>query len=317
MSAATASTASRTRPRRRLRGGGGGGERTAPYVFLAPFVLLFIGFLVVPIGLAIWNSLHTVRRSGLGFGSASETVFTGLSNYTEALTDAEFLAGLGRVLLYGVVQVPVMLALALTLALLFDSAAVRFKRFLQLSVFLPYAVPAVVAALLWGFLYQPQVSPVVDVLRSLGADPDFLAPGTVLWSIANVTVWSVTGVNMIIIFSALQTVPRDIYEAARIDGAGEFRTALRIKIPMVAPAIILTALFSVIGTLQLFNEPMVMRSVTSNVSSEYTPNMMIFSTTTQGGNINLGSAMAILLGLVTFALSVAVSVASNRRGGKR
>ncbi|WP_129669712.1 carbohydrate ABC transporter permease [Phytoactinopolyspora endophytica] len=314
MSVATAATSTSARPRRRSRGGG---QRSAPYVFLAPFIVLFVGFLIVPIGLAVWNSLHTVQRSGLGFGSSSETAFTGLSNYTDALTNPEFLDGLGRVLLFGAVQVPVMLALALVLALLFDSAAVKFTRFFQLSVFLPYAVPAVVAALLWGFLYQPQVSPIVDALGSVGIDPDFLAPGTVLWSIANVTIWSVTGVNMIIIFSALQTVPREIYEAARIDGAGEIRTALRIKMPMIAPAIILTALFSVIGTLQLFNEPMVMRSVTSNVSSEYTPNMMIFSTTTQGGNINLGSAMAILLGLVTFALSVAVSAASNRRGGKR
>jgi multiple sugar transport system permease protein len=179
-------------------------------------------------------------------------------------------------------------------------------------------VPSVVAALLWGFLYQPRVSPIVEGLRGLGMNPDFLAPGTVLWSIANVTIWSVTGVNMIIIFASLQMVPREMYEAARIDGAGELRTALQIKLPMIFPAVLLTTLFSVIGTLQLFNEPMTMRAITSNVTASYTPNMAIFSATTLGGNANLGSAMAILLGIVTFALSIAVSVVSNRkRGGAR
>jgi multiple sugar transport system permease protein len=221
----------------------------------------------------------------------------------------------GRVLLYGVVQVPIMLAIAIGLALLFDSAVVRGKRFFQLSVFLPYAVPSVVAALVWGFLYQPRVSPIVEGLRSLGMDPQFLAPGTVLWSLANVGVWSVTGVNMIIIFSSLQTVPREMYEAARMDGASELRLALQIKLPQIMPAVLLTTLFSIIGTLQLFNEPMTLRSITSNISGSYTPNMSIFSATTLGGNINLGSAMAVILGIATMVLSVTVSALSNRRKG--
>ena len=91
--------------------------------------------------------------------------------------------------------------------------------------------------------------------------------------------------------------------------------ALQIKIPMILPALILTTLFSVIGTLQLFNEPMTMRSVTSNISGSYTPNMAVFSATTLGGDINLGSAMAIIIGIVTFVLSVIVSVLSNRKRG--
>lgn len=299
----------------RRRGARGGGVRWAPYVFLAPFVVLFLVFLVAPILTALYTSFFTVERSGLGFGNENEAVFAGLENYRRAFADSGFMASFGRVLLFGVVQVPIMLALATTLALLFDSAATRWKRFFQLSVFIPYAVPTVVAALLWGFLYQPRVSPVVELLQSIGLDVAFLAPGTVLWAIANVTTWSVTGVNMIIIFAALQTVPREIYEAARIDGAGELRVALRIKLPMVFPAVFLTTLFSVIGTLQLFNEPMTLRSVTSNVSGDFTPNMAVFSTTTLGGDLNLGSAMAIVLGLVTFVLSILVSALSSRRNG--
>lgn len=299
--------------RSRRRGVRGGGIRWAPYVFLTPFVVLFLVFLVAPIITALYTSFFSVERSGLGFGNENTSVFVGLDNYRRAFANSAFISSFGRVLLFGVVQVPIMLALATALALLFDTAIVRWKRFFQLSVFIPYAVPSVVAALLWGFLYQPNVSPLIEMLSSVGIDVDVLAPGTVLWAIANVSTWSVTGVNMIIIFAALQTVPRDVYEAARLDGASELRLALQIKLPMVLPAVFLTTLFSVIGTLQLFNEPMTLRSVTSNVSGSFTPNMAVFSTTTLGGDLNLGSAMAIVLGLVTFALSILVSVLSNRR----
>ncbi len=295
----------------------GFGLKAAPWLFLAPFIVFFVVFLIAPIVTAVITSMYSVQRSGLGFGDGNQVVFVGLANYVQALNNTEFIESFGRVLAFGIVQVPVMLGLSLTLALIFDSAAIRAKRFFQLSVFLPYAVPTVVAALLWGFMYQPSVSPIVSALGWVGISPDFLAPGTVLWSIANVAIWAVTGVNMIILFASLQTVPRDMYEAARLDGAGELRMALRIKVPMIAPALLLTLLFSIIGTLQLFNEPMTMRSVTSNVTSSYTPNMSIFSATTLAGDRYLGSAMAIILALVTFALSVLVSIFSNRRGGQR
>ena len=313
--AATAPTVARTSPRRRR--GVGGGQRRAPYAFIAPFLGLFLVFTLAPIGLAIYSSFFQVQRSGLGFGGDNALAFVGFDNYVRALTDAGFLAGFGRMLGYGAVQVPLMLGLALVLALLFDSAIVRWKPFFQLSVFLPYAVPSVVAALIWGFLYQPQVSPIVEGMHAIGVPVDFLAPGTVLWSLANVAIWSVTGVNMIILFSALQSVPREIYEAARIDGASELRTALLIKVPMIAPSLVLTFLFSIIGTMQLFNEPMTMRSVTSNISGDYTPNMAIFQTTTLGGDVNLGSAMAVVLGIVIFVLSMVVQKFTNRKEGAK
>lgn len=309
----TATALRQRTPRRRTRGGWG--VRLAPYLFLTPFVVLFIVFLILPIITAIYLSFFSVQRGGLGFGNANVEVFVWFDNYVRAFSNSAFIESFGRVLLYGLVQVPVMMVLAIVLALLFDSAVVRAKRFFQLSVFLPYAVPSVVAALVWGFLYQPRVSPIVEGLRGMGISVDFLSPGSVLWSIANVSIWTVTGVNMIIIFAALQTVPRDMYEAARIDGAGELRTALQIKLPMVMPAVVLTTLFSIIGTLQLFNEPMTLRSITSNVTGDYTPNMSIFQATTLGGNINLGAAMAIVLGLVTFVLSISLSVFQNRKKG--
>jgi multiple sugar transport system permease protein len=279
-------------------------SRLAPYLFVGPFVVLFLVFMIAPIGMAAWTSLFEVTRSGLGLTGDEGQAFAGLSNYVTALGRRDFVDSFGRVLLFGVVQVPIMLGLALLFALLFDSAVTRFKPFFQLVVFLPYAVPTVVAALLWGFLYQPGVSPIVDLLRDIGIEPRFLAPGTVLWSIANISVWSYTGINMLILYAALQ--------AARVDGASELRVALQIKVPMIAPALFLTLLFSIIGNLQLFNEPAVVRTITSNVTANYTPNMAIFQTTTVGDNPNLGSAMAVIVALVTLAVSVAAGRVSRR-----
>jgi multiple sugar transport system permease protein len=261
---------------------------------------------------AIWNSTQAKKSSGLGFGDSS-VVFVGFDNYVRALKDGDFRSGFARVALYGIVQVPVMMLFAGTLALLFDSALLKAKRFFQFAVFLPYAVPGVIAALLWGFLYQPSVSPVIGFFRTLGVNADLLAPGTVLWSVANVSIWSYTGLNMVILFAALQTVPREMYEAARLDGAGELRMAWSIKVPMIAPAVLLTTLSSVIGTLQLFNEPQVLKSITANISSDYTPNMAIYATSTVGQNSELSSAMAVILGVVTLIVSLLILRFSNRR----
>lgn len=282
-----------------------------PYLFIAPFIALFLTFLVAPIVVAVVNSLYSRQSSGLGFGGTT-VEFVGIDNFMRALTDLDFLAGFGRVLLYGVVQVPLMMIVAAALALLFDTALVRGRRFFQFAVFLPYAVPGVIAALLWGFLYQPSVSPILQGLRGLGISADLLAPGTVLWSVANISIWSYTGINMIILFAALQTVPREIYEAAKLDGAGEFRIALQVKLPMIAPATLLTVLSSIIGTLQLFNEPQVLQTVTANIASDWTPNMAIYAASTLGKNPNLASAMAVILGVATLIVSIIVLRLTNR-----
>jgi multiple sugar transport system permease protein len=299
----------------RRRSSGTGGSWT-PYIFVAPFVVLFVVFLVAPIIIAIVNSLFSEQSSGLGFGG-SEVLFVGLDNFGRALADADFVESFGRVLLFGVVQVPVMLVMAVILALLFDSGLVKGTRFFQFAVFLPYAVPGVIAALLWGFLYQPSVSPIIQGLSAIGVDVNLLSPGTVLWSIANISTWSTVGINMIILFSALQALPREMYEAAKLDGAGQVRIALSIKLPMIAPALLLTTVSSIIGTLQLFNEPQVLKTVTSNIASDFTPNMAIFAASTLGKDTHLSSAMAIILGVVTLVISLVVLRLTNRSSKKK
>src|ERR1700729_952108 len=197
----------------------------APVMFLGPFGVLFALFFLLPIGYAIYESFFKVHVSGLGLGpSSTTTVFAGLANYTHVFSDPSFLQGVGRVLLFGVVQIPVMLLFAPILALLLDSVAARFKRFFRLAFFLPYGIPGVIAAILWSFLYLPGLSPVVAALHGAGfGTVNFLGIHTVLWSIANIVTWEYTGYNMLIIYAGLQAIPADLYDAGRIDGASEWR----------------------------------------------------------------------------------------------
>jgi multiple sugar transport system permease protein len=290
-------------------------RRVAPYLFFLPFGLLFLLFFIVPILYAIYQSLFRSQRSGLGLG-APTIVFNGLNNYLQVIHDPNFYTGVGRVVLFGIVQVPVMLGLALLLALLLDSTVVRFKPFFRLAFFVPYAIPGVIAALLWDYLYDPGLSPIVKGVSALGlGTPDFLGPQAVLWSIANIVTWAWTGYNMLIIFAALQAIPTEIYESARLDGASGWRVAWNIKIPLVTPALILTCIFSIIGTLQLFTEPDVLSTISNNISTSYTPNLYAYYTAFSNNNYNYAAAIAVVLALVTCILSFGFLHFTRRQAG--
>ncbi|GAA2355902.1 sugar ABC transporter permease [Catellatospora methionotrophica] len=276
-------------------------------LFVAPFGVLFALFYLVPIVYAIVQSLYVVQRTGT-YGPARE-VFGGLAQYRLVFSDGPFWGSVGRMLAFGAVQVPVMLGLALALALLLDSGLVTGRRFFRLAFFVPYAVPGVVAAIMWGFLYSPNLSP----LKPITSTVDLLSADTVLWSIANVVTWVYVGYNMLIIYSALMAIPTEMYEAAHLDGASRLRIAWSIKIPLVMPAIVLTTVFSIIGTLQLLAEPQVFRSFSSAVSSTYTPNMTVFSMSAIP-NFNLAAAFSVVLALTTFVLSFAFLKTTQRRG---
>lgn len=281
-------------------------HRGALAVFLLPFGVLFILFYLVPVLYAIYQSLLTVEREGT-FGPAVQ-VFGGLTQYIAVFQNAPFWESIGRVLIFGVVQVPVMLGFALVLALLLDSPLIRGTRFFRLAFFAPYAVPSVIAAIMWGFLYSPNLSPFTGVTSNV----DLLSADAVLWSIANVVTWIYVGYNMLIIYSALLSIPQEIYEAARIDGANQLRIAWSIKIPLVVPALVLTGIFSIIGTLQLLTEPQVFQSFSNAVTSTFTPNLTIYSTASVP-NISLAAAMSVVLALTTFALSFTVLKFTQRR----
>ncbi|MFC6598609.1 sugar ABC transporter permease [Kitasatospora paranensis] len=281
---------------------------------LAPFLLLFTACTLVPIGYAGYLSLFTEHRSGLGFGG-SETVFTGLGNYTRALGDAAFRAGFVTTAEYCLLYIPLMVGLSLLLALLLDSALARARRFFQLALFLPHAVPAIIAALIWMYLYTPGISPVVDALDSAGWSADPMAHP--LPAVVNIALWEWTGYNMVIFYAALQAIPREVLEAAVVDGAGALRTAVAVKIPLIRPSLAMVGLFTVIGSLQLFTEPVILHGVSPGVVSTWTPNMYAYSAAFERGDYGLAAASSVLLALAAAALSYLVTRLTRGRGGRR
>ncbi|AVV44529.1 sugar ABC transporter permease [Streptomyces sp. P3] len=309
----TATTAASPKGRRRdgpTRPGRGGASRrrSAGPLFVAPFMVLFLLLFLAPLGYAAYLSLFQERLIG-------GTAFVGLDNYTQALTDPQFLHGVGRVALFFVIQVPLMLLLALLFALALDSGLLRLARVIRLGIFVPYAVPSVVASLMWGYLYGPDFGPFAQIARKVSLPvPDFLSDGWMLGSLANIVTWEFVGYNMIILYAALRTIPTELYEAASMDGAGAWRIAWSIKIPALRPALLLTLLFSVIGSFQLFNEPKLLMNIAPDViTSSYTANLYAYTLAFTGQQVNYAATVSFLLGLVIVIASYAVLLTANRR----
>jgi hypothetical protein len=154
-------------------------QRSACAVLLAPFFLLFVTVFLVPVGTAVWLSFFGADEPGLGFGP-ERTVFVGLRSYLAVLADPTFLNGLGVIALYCLIYLPLLVVASLGLALLLDSAAARLRSVARLGLFLPHAVPGIIAAIVWLYLYTPGLSPVVDLLGKAGLIVDFLGFHAVL-----------------------------------------------------------------------------------------------------------------------------------------
>ncbi|NJQ02794.1 carbohydrate ABC transporter permease [Streptomyces zingiberis] len=299
-------------PRRRRR------RALAPYLFSAPAMLLYLLFTVIPIGYALVTSFFAQRRVGGGPLGTRSTVFVWFDNYAGVLDDPRLIGGLGRLALYGIIAVPFTLGLALLFALLLDTPGVKLRRFGRTAIFLPYAVPGVVAALMWGFMYLAGTSPFSHVTRSLGwGDIPFLEPGGIYPSLANISIWGGTGFNMLIIYTALRGIPPQLIEAARLDGAGEVQIALRIKVPMVGPALILTSIFGLLGALQLYGEPLMLKPLTNTISTTWAPLMAIYQDAFVLDNLHDAAAASIVLAvgtaLVSTAVLATVRIAMKRR----
>ncbi|MFJ8025541.1 carbohydrate ABC transporter permease [Streptomyces sp. NPDC096311] len=304
----TPRTASGARPRK----AGRRQQAFACVTLLAPFTALLVAVFLVPVGYAIGLSLFSEDHEGLGFGGGT-TVFTGLRSYLAVLTDPSFVSGFGVIALYCVIFVPVVVVGALALALLLDSGLIRLRRTAQMLLYVPHAVPGIIAAVIWLYLYTPGLSPVIKLFAQADITIDFLGLHSVLPSIVNIALWSGLGYNMVIFYAALQALPREVIEAARIDGAGGIRTALMVKVPIIKGSVVMVCMFALIGALQLFTEPMLMNQATPMVNSRFTPNMYIYDAAFRRNNYGLASAASVILLIVTCALSFAVTRWAGRR----
>jgi multiple sugar transport system permease protein len=200
------------------------------WLFVAPFALVFVAFLILPLVYAFYLSLYSK-------GLATGVVFAGVKNYATAFTDPSFLRGVWFVLRFAVVLIPVQMLVSLAVALVLDALTTHLARIARLMIFLPYAIPAVIGALMWGFLYSPTFGPMQQLANIFGANAPFLlGPDLVFFGLMNVVTWQWAGYYMIIIYAALQGIDSSIYEAARMDGANAWQIAFRIKVPMVSSA---------------------------------------------------------------------------------
>ncbi|MFE4335677.1 carbohydrate ABC transporter permease [Streptomyces sp. NPDC056831] len=277
--------------------------------FIGPFVLVFALVFLAPLGYSIHLSLFRTQLIG-------GTTFVGLGNYQQALQDIQFWGGVGRVGLFLLIQVPIMLGLALLVALALDSGRLYGKDFFRISVFLPYAVPAVVASLMWGFIYGTRFGLVGDINDAFDVKlPDPLSSELILASIGNIVTWEFVGYNMLIFYAALRVIPHALYEAAEIDGAGQWRVISAIKLPAIRGALVIATIFSIIGSFQLFNEPAILQKLAPNaITTDYTPNYYTYSLSFSGQQHNYSATVAIVMGVITMIVAYVVQLRGMRKG---
>lgn len=289
------------RPRRDWRG----------WAFVAPFMVVFAAMIIAPVVYALYLSLFRQQLIG---GNA----FVGLGNYVAVFQDDKFWASLGRVTIFLVVQVPIMLVLSLVAALALDSARLHGAGFFRIALFLPYAVPGVVAALIWGFIYGDQFGLTASLNHLLGTGLQPLSGPWVLASIGNIVTWEFMGYNMLIFYAALRVIPGELYEAAEIDGAGAFRTVFSIKLPAIRGALVIATIFSIIGSFQLFNEPNLLKQLAPNaISSYFTPNMYAYNLSFAGQQFNYAATVAIVMGILTAVIAYVVQLRGTPKEARR
>ncbi|MEV6237060.1 sugar ABC transporter permease [Lentzea sp. NPDC051838] len=287
-------------------------SRLACAVLMAPFFVLLVTVFLIPTGTAIWLSFFAQDQPGLGFGPES-TVFVGLRSYLAVLSDPTFLGSLGTVVLYCLIYIPIMVLGALTLALLLDSGVAKLRSWAQMGLYLPHAVPGIIAAVIWLYLYTPGLSPIIDLFAKGDIHINFLGINTVLPSIVNIALWSNLGYNMVIFYAALQAVPREVLEASVVDGAGPVKQAVRIKTPLVRGAVVTVGIFTLIWALQLFTEPVLLSQSTQMISARFSPSMYIYDAAFTRNNYGLAAAASVILLAFTIALSYGVTRWTNRK----
>ena len=279
------------------------------WAFIAPFAIIFLALLIAPLFYALYLSLF--QKSIVG-----GTRFVLFGNYLKAFTDPSFLDGVWFVISFSIILIPLQMAISLAMALILDVVTTSFARFSRLMIFLPYAIPAVIGALMWGFLYSRNFGPIADFFEAFGATgPDLLSSELIFYGLLNIVTWQWAGYYMIILYAALQGIDPTLYEAARIDGASQWQIILRIKIPLVAPALVLILVFALIGTLQFFNEPKILQQLAAGaIPDDFTPNMYAYQQAFSLANYNYGSAISFALGAVVFICVYIFLFATRKRG---
>jgi multiple sugar transport system permease protein len=288
------------RRRQRLR------EAAVGWGFAAPFTVLFAVFMALPVVASLALSVTDLRATDLRNPFAVE--FIGLDNYARLWSDQLLRRAALNTAVFVVVGVPLTVAAGLATASALNSALVRFRAAFRVGFYLPVVTSIVAIAVVWRFLLDPDAGLVNNLLRLVGVDgPDWLGTaGLAMPSIIAMAVWRNFGFLMVIFLAGLQAIPADLYEAARLDGAGRWAQFRHVTLPMLRPTLLFGGVITGIGYLQLFEEPFVMTQG-GPLSSTLSVSYHIYN---QFGFGNYGYAAA--ASYVLFAAIVALSVLQFR-----
>jgi len=275
----------------------------AGHGFVAAYLLLLIAFGVVPTVYAIYFAF---TNGDGGFG--------GLSNFATAARDFRFLPALGHVALYLVFWLASLVVFVVGLSLLLHRLAGKgVSRALRFLYYIPGALAGAAGVMVWLFLLDPSVSPAGFLLRALGYDTfgQVIAPGHLPILFTLIAFWTGAGGWIVVMYGALNNIPHDIIEAARIDGAGAWQTARRIQIPLLRKWIVYMVILAFAGGTQLFVEPQLLSQASVGVAGrDYSLNQLSYDFAFQNNDVNTAAAISVellLVGLLVAALFVARS----------
>lgn len=233
-------------------------ESLIAWSFAAPFVLLFLVFMAGPIVVAFVTSFTDLRVTDIRNPLAIE--FTGVNNYVDVLGDARFQKAAANTAVFVLIGVPLTIVLGLAAAVGLNQGVVKARTLFRVGFYLPVVTSIVAIAVVWRLLLGTEVGLINGTLTLFGIDgPGWLSDERyALWSIIAMAAWRNLGFLMVIFLAGLQTIPRDLYEAAEVDGAGAWQRFTRITVPLLRPTLLFGAVITGIGYVQFFEEPFVM-----------------------------------------------------------
>ena len=262
-------------------------------------------FFAVPVVMGLALSLTDFDLYALA--DLSTLRFVGLDNYVRLLHTPLFWQALVNTLYFVAVGVPVSIGLSLGTALLLNARIAKWQALFRTALFAPVVTTVVAVAVIWRYLLHTRYGLINQALAAIGIDPvDWL--GDPHWSMPSIILfaaWKNFGYNMVILLAALQAVPRELYESARIDGAGSLRQFTDLTLPMLTPTLVMVGILTLAGYFQLFAEPYVMTQggpLRSTVSVLY----FMYEEGFRWWNLGYASAVAFLLFLIVFAVSAAL-----------
>jgi multiple sugar transport system permease protein len=277
-------------------------DAAAAWILAGPALLVIAVFFALPVAAGLALSLTDFDIYALA--DLSTLRFVGLRNYAQLLQTPLFWQALANTLYFVVVGVPASIGLSLAAALLLDSRFARWQPFFRTALFAPVVTTVVAVAVIWRYLLHTRYGLINQGLEAIGLAPvDWL--GDPHWSMPAIiafAAWKNFGYNMIILFAALQAVPRDLYEAARMDGAGAVRRFTDVTFPLLVPTLVLVGILTVSGYFQLFAEPYVMTQG-GPLRSTYSMLYLMYEEGFRWWNLGNASAVAFLLFHVIFCAS--------------